>query len=218
MENNIIQMKTSWDEITLNEFIQLDQLIHADIPDSYKTSNIVALLCNKSLDEIENLPITQFKSLVSKLDFIYTKPAYSDVEKSYSLNGHEYKLKAEIPSITTAQYIDYQAYMKEPDKDLTKLISVWLIPAGHEYNDGYDMNTVFEDAGSMTLSDAMGISFFFSRQLAASIKIMQCSLEKNLNLLKKETPSITDQKIKELGDSLNQLGLSLWCIPFAKKS
>lgn len=216
MEN--LSMKTNWDEITLDEFIQLDQLIHADIPDSYKTSNIVALLCNKTVDEIENIPITQFRSLASKLDFIHTKPEYSDTKPYYNLNGRKYKLRADIPSITTAQYIDYQAYIKESEKDLTKLVGVWLIPDGHEYNDGYNMNLVFEDAGTMMLSDAMGIAFFFSKQLAASIKIMQCSLETNLNQLKTETEDLTDQKIKDLMDSLNQLGLSLWCIPFAKKS
>lgn len=210
-------MKSNWKEITVNEFIQLEQLLKSDIPESYRTANIVALLSNKSLDEVEDLPISTFMSLSKNISFIQEQPKYNDVEKEYTINNHVYELHADVTQISTAQYIDYQNYSKEEEKDITKLLSCWLIPKGHKYNDGYDMKEVIDDAGDMLLQDAMGICFFFPKQLAASILIIQQSLSKNLKTLKKENPKITKSRIKELEIHLNNLASQFWCLPFVKE-
>ena len=206
-------MKSNWNELTVNEFIQLEQLLKADIPESYRTAHVIALLDNKSLDEVENLPISTFISMAENLSFIQTQPKYNDIQKEYIINNHIYELKSEIPSITTAQYIDYQNYSKEGD--LTKLLSVWVIPKGHKYNDGYDMIEVIQDMGHMLLQDAMGICFFFPKQLAASVLIIQQSLKQNLKELKMK--KIPDKKIKEMETLLSNLASQYWFLPYAKE-
>lgn len=205
-------MKRNWNEITVNEFIQLEQLLKSDIPESYRTANVIALLDNKTIEEVENLPITEFMKLSKQLDFITEQPTYNDPENEYEINGRIYTLKADITQITTAQYIDYQNYMKEENKDISKLLSVWLIPKGHKYGEDYDMGEVIKDCGDMNLPDALGISFFFPKQLAAYILISKDYLSKNLSILNQ--PS---HKIKELETSLNSMALSLWSLPFQRK-
>lgn len=216
MEQTNFVMKSSWREVTINEFIQLEQLLKADIPESYRTANVVALLSNKSLDEVESLPISTFITLSKKLSFIQEQPKYNDVEKEYTINNHKYELHADVTQITTAQYIDYQNYSKEEEKDITKLLSCWMIPKGHKYNDGYDMKEVIDDIGNMMLQDAMGICFFFPKQLAASILILKDSLLKNLKMMKKET-RITKEQIEEVETLCNNMASSLWCLPYAKE-
>ena len=151
--------------------------------------------------------------MAENLSFMQTQPKYSDIQKEYIINNHIYELKAEIPSITTAQYIDYQNYSK--DGDITKLLSVWMIPKGHKYNDGYDMIEVIQDMGQMLLQDAMGICFFFPKQLAASVLIIQQSLKQNLKALKMK--KISHKKIKELETLLNNLASQYWFLPYAKE-
>lgn len=212
-----INMKRSWQELTVNEFIQLEQLLKADIPESYRTAHVLALLTNKSLEEIEELPVPTFMNLSKNISFIQEQPKYNDIEKEYIINNRVYELHAEVPSITTAQYIDYQNYSKEEEKDITKLLSCWLIPKGHKYNDGYDMNEVINDVGDMLLQDAMGVCFFFPKQLAASILIIRQSLIRNMKILKKENPKITKKKIKELEILLNSLASQFWFLPYVKE-
>lgn len=210
-------MKNKWSEITVNEFVQLEQILKSEIPESYRTVNVVALLSNQSIDEIENLPISTFIRLSKQLDFIHTDPKYKDIEKSYKINENIYNLRADIAEITTAQYIDYQNYMKEENKDMCKLLSVWLIPEGHNYNDGYDMQQVINDCGYLLLQDALGIAFFFKKQLAAYILITQQSLIQNLKILMKENPKIKKKKVKELETHLNNLASQYWYSPYAKE-
>lgn len=199
-------MKNNWNEITVGEFIQLEQLLKSDIPESYRTVNVVALLDNKTIDEIESLPAAEFVKLARQLEFIQSQPKANDVKKSYLINNRHYTLKADLTQITTAQYIDYQNYMKEETKDMVKLLSVWLIPRGNEYNDGYDIQEVMKDIDNMLLEDAMGIAFFFKKQLAAYILILKDSLSKNLTTLEMD-----QEKIKELETLCNNMASYLWC-------
>ena len=199
-------MKNNWNEITVGEFIQLEQLLKSDIPESYRTVNVVALLDNKTIDEIESLPAAEFVKLARQLEFIQSQPKAKDVKKSYLINNRHYTLKADLTQITTAQYIDYQNYMKEETKDITKLLSVWLIPRGNEYNDGYDIQEVMKDIDNMLLEDAMGISFFFPKQLAAYMLILKDSLSNNLTMLGMEK-----KQIEEVETLCNNMASSLWC-------
>ena len=212
-----IDVKNSWNQITVNEFIQLEQLLQADIPESYRTSHVVALLANKSLDEIESLPAMVYTTLARKLSFISEEPKYNELKDEYIINGHKYILKADLTQISTAQYIDYQNYMKEEEKDVTKLLSCWLIPDGKEYGDGYDMKNVIEDMGNLPLQDSLAICFFFRSQLAVYILILKDSLKKNLKTLAKTEKRIKKEQIKQLEEFLLNMGYSLWCWPFQKQ-
>ena len=210
-------MKNSWNQVTVNEFIQLEQLLQADIPESYRTSHVVALLTGKSLDEIESLTAVAYTALARQLSFISEEPKYNELKDEYIINDRKYVLKADLTQISTAQYIDYQNYMKEEEKDVTKLLSCWLIPDGKEYGDGYDMKTVIEDMGELPLQDSLAICFFFRMQLGAFILILKDSLIKNLKTLRKTEKRIKKEQIKQLEEFLLNMGYSLWQLPYAKQ-
>lgn len=212
-----IEIKNSWNQVTVNEFIQLEQLLQADIPESYRTSHVVALLTGKSLDEIESLTAVAYTALARQLSFISEEPKYNELKDEYIINGHKYILKADLTQISTAQYIDYQNYMKEEEKDVTKLLSCWLIPDGKEYGDGYDMKTVIEDMGELPLQDSLAICFFFRMQLGAYILISKDYLKKNLKTLAKTEKRIKKEQIKQLEEFLNNMAYSLWLLPYAKQ-
>ena len=94
--------------------------------------------------------------------------------------------------------------MNEEEKDVVKLMSVFLIPEGHDYNDGYDMNQVMNDINDMCWLDIKAASFFFRIQLAMCMLISKRSLRK----LMKESKA-TKSQIKEVEESLNSMAYSL---------
>lgn len=206
-----ITIKNNWDEITWKEYEQIEQIINTDIPSDYKAIHLISVLTNKSVEEIENLTVTQFSKLSDNLQFLYTEPETHTHQFEYTINGREYDFKGKIEEITTAQYVDYRAYIEE--KDVIKLMSIFLIPKGHEYNDGYDMEQVRSDIGDMCWLDVRAVSFFFRLQLAAYILIMSRSLIKSMkktmkNKTFKEKKEIKKQ-IKEMEMSFNNSASSL---------
>lgn len=204
MENKRITLKNSWEGVTLQEFEQIEQILVSDIPEDYKLVNLLAVLSGESPSLFENLPISTFTSLVPKVMFVTQELPQVKVRDNYIINDHRYKLDANIPSITTAQYIDYQTYMKEPQIDLQKVISVFLIPEGHKYNDGYDMSEVLSDIHQMKIVDVKAIGFFIQKQSALFILATRSYLQKQM-----EGMGIPKNQINKDLDPLNSLAFSL---------
>ena len=199
-----ISIKNSWESLTWNEYEQLEQILNADIPTDYKTVHIVSVLSGLSVDEIEALPISQFQKFLPALDFLNTEPETHHHKFEYTINGREYEFKGKIDEITTAQYIDYRSYMEKEQKDVIELMSAFMIPKGHEYNDGYDMDVVKNDIKDMCWLDIRACTFFFRIQLAAYILILKSSLVKSMKKTKKNRKQ-KKEEIKQVEESLNNM-------------
>ena len=202
-----ITIKNSWEDITWKEYEQIEQILTTDIPSDYKAVHLISVLSGMDVSTIETLPIAQFQRLLPALEFLQTEPETHVHQFNYTVNGREYKFTGKIDEITTAQYIDYRAYMSKDEKDVSELMSVFMIPIGHEYNDGYDMGQVQSDIGDMCWLDVRAAAFFFRLWLSAYILIMKSSLEKTMkqtmkgkNLTEKKR---IKQEIKEMEESLN---------------
>lgn len=199
-----MNIKNTWEELTFNEVLQIQQIISADINDTYKASNILAVLAGVEVDVIEDLPIHKFSSLLPNIEFLRNDPPKCDHQDTYDINGHKYCLSANITDITTAQYIDYQSYMKEENPDLCKITSVFLIPDGHKYNDGYDMEQVWKDVGDMLYIDVMALAFFLRKQYALYTMITTDFLSEVMKRKK-----VSKKEIKQTLLPLDNMALSL---------
>ena len=200
-----ITIKNNWDDITWKEYEQIEQILATDIPSDYKAVHLVSVLTGKSVEELELLPISQFQKFLPALEFLQTEPETHTHQFEYTVNGREYDFKGKIDELTTAQYIDYRAYMNEEDKDVIKLMSVFLIPKGHDYNDGYDMEQVMSDIGDMCWLDVRAASFFFRIWLATFIVILKSSLQKTM---KKTMKGKTLKEKKEIKKQIQELEVS----------
>lgn len=200
-----ITIKNNWDDITWKEYEQIEQILNTDIPSDYKAVHLISVLTGKSVEELEVLPISQFQKFLPALEFLQTEPETHTHQFEYTVNGREYDFRGKIEEITTAQYIDYRAYMSEEDKDVIKLMSVFLIPKGHDYNDGYDMEQVKSDIGDMCWLDVRAAAFFFRAWLTAYTLILKSSLQKTL---KKTMKGKTLKEKKEIKKQIQELEVS----------
>lgn len=200
-------MKNRWEDLTFNEVLQIQQILSADINETYKASNIIAVLAGVENDVIENLPINQFTSLANRLEFLSTPIPKVKHQDSYTVNGNEYKLAANITEISTAQYIDYQTYMKEEIPDLARVTTVFFIPKGHKYNDGYDVEEVYRDVSDMKYIDIEAIAFFLRKQFALYTMITADSLKHQMKKKKMSKKEI--KELKSMIRHLDNMALSL---------
>lgn len=179
-----IKIKNDWSVVTLKEFEQIEQILHADIPADYKAVNLLSVLSGEEVGLFENMPITQFSQLVKILDFLTTEMPDVKVHDSYTVNDHKYIVRAEIPSISTAQYIDYQTYMREKPIDLQKVVSVFLIPERHNYNDGYKIEEVLADIDDMRIVDVKALGFFIVKQSLLYTIVLENYLSEQMKKMK----------------------------------
>lgn len=199
-----LTIKSSWDALTWNEYEQIYQILESDIPSDYKAVHLISVLSNTPVEEIEKLPVSAFQRILPHLNFLTTDAETHYHKMEYVVNGHEYDFKGVLTDITTAQYIDYRTYIQEDEKDVVKLMSCFLIPKGHEYNDGYDMNQVRKDIGDMCWLDVRAAAFFFRIQLATYTTILKSYLKR---LMKKSKAKRSE--IKQMEDNLDSMVYSL---------
>lgn len=205
MNTNTITIKNNWDEITWKEYEQIEQILSADIPNDFKTVHLVSILTGMQVNQVENMQVTEFQKLLPHIEFLQTEPETHYHKFEYTINDREYVFKGKLEDITTAMYIDYSTYMKDENKDVVKLMSVFLIPKGHDYNDGYDMEQVKSDIEDLCWLDVRAIAFFFKIQLGAYVLILKSSLQKTL---KETMKGKTRQEKKEIKKQIKELEMS----------
>lgn len=207
-----------WDDITVGQFSLIRSAYNdPDMTEEDRCIGLISFIYDVNPLELE---FNDFQRMVRELEFIGTDVVPSEVKKEYTLNGRKYTLQKAINHVSTAQYMDFHNYLKEGEVDekYADIISVFLIPEGCRYNDGYDIEEVKEDINKyMSITDALGIfSYFFHffvRFVQISRRYTSLRLKRMKNLTREEK-----QKIEEITNQIQRIGDSLessW--PFAKR-
>jgi hypothetical protein len=189
-------MIDNYNKLTIGKYLELVEIIEDDtLADIDKNVEIIALLDDKEVDVIYDLPLTEFNEKIQMTSFLYEEPKPLQVSTVYKLGKMELETCLNLNDLTTAQFIDYQTYVKD-DKKLVELLSVFLIPKGHKYNKDYDIvevqNVIREN---MPVTQAMGLSAFF---LLLSKSLLKASLTYSIKKLKKMMRKEKDMKKKEM--------------------
>ena len=157
----------TWYDVTLYQFEKLQDLMKIDNEEE-RLFAIAELLLG---EEVTNLPISEFVIATKQLSFLSDEIEHKIPPKNLELNGRKYTIDCLLGRVSTAQYIDFQNHLK--GNDIAVTLSVFIIPKGHKYNDGYDMLQVIDDIKSIPIPIVNSISFFFSRQFKESMRIFQ---------------------------------------------
>lgn len=156
-------MIRSYDDMSVGIFIEVkDILKDKTTSELEKKVRLLAILNNKSEEEIMGIPIPKLTSMVSSMEFLSQQPKTKTPPNEITLNGNVYEIKYDVQNITTAQYIDFQTFIKDYEKYMVELASIVIIPKGKKYNEGYDIVAVQRDIRDyMSIVDLSSICFFF---------------------------------------------------------
>lgn len=186
----------NWGEISIKKFDEIKKALNTNSNNELEANlELLAVLCNVDIQEIENLPLTEFSKLLKQTDFIVKMPKV-DIKDNYIINGKKYNVCLSVNKMTTAQYIDYQTFGKDIDGNLKNLVSVFLIPEGKKYGE-YDLENVIDELyNNMPIADAYSVCFFFTLQLQSLTKVTLSYLERKIRKeMKKEKDKIRKEKI-----------------------
>ena len=165
-------MITSWKELPIGKFQKIVGINDLKVDDDTKTFMTVALLNDMEYDEFISLPLAKASELVAASSFLYDEPKKVKVRRTYEIGGMTFRMMRNVMDLTTAQYIDYQGIVRlGMEKSLPSMMAIVLIPEGHNYNEGYDMDEVREIlTDNLNVEDAFAIADFFSRAFGRSIR------------------------------------------------
>lgn len=123
---------------------------------------ILAILTDKSEDELLDLPVPKFRELMDKASFLRLPLRPAPVAKNYNLGTLTLRPCADIRKMTAAQYIDFQTLAKQSEERTAEMLSCFLLPEGHRYNVGYDIVEVQRAIRKyLPVTSANGLLTFF---------------------------------------------------------
>lgn len=157
----------NWYDVTLYQFNEIEEAVKIED----ETERIFSLAEILFGEDVTTLPLKEFNEKVKQLLFIKEEIPNKIPPKKIEVNGRKYFLDCLLGNITTAQYIDFTNHSSTGD--LSKMLSVFIIPEGHKYNDGYDMLQVMDDINSLPIPIVNSIAFFFGRQFSTFMTIFQ---------------------------------------------
>jgi hypothetical protein len=185
----------SWSDVTLEQYMLIQEIKKHDSLDI--VCEIIKILFN--IKDPESLPYTEFIKYSQELSFMSKDIERVPLKDKYEINNNTYILKNNVMQLTTSQVIDYRNYSKE-DNHIAKILSVFLIPEGHKYNDGYDIEQVINDLLDLDIQTVVSILDFFQKCWVEFIKISRDYLTSQLNL-----KTIPEEKKKEIEEKMDLL-------------
>lgn len=167
-----------------------------------KQVKIISLLSGKSEDELLNMPITEYSQLSAQTQFL-SKQYEGEVMTAKRYNIGELVLEpvSDFTKVTTAQYIDFQTFVKQGETYIIEALSTLLVPKGKKYNQGYDIIEVQKAIrDGLSVAEAISLMAFF---FASSEQLIKDSLI----FCKQEAMNLKESKKKEkILKKISQMG------------
>lgn len=160
--------RLSWDDVSIGQYLEMENILKKEGDTLSKALDLLQILTGTDYSKV---PIDEYMEKVAELSFLQTDVPTIDLPNEIALNGRKYTLKNDVDKITASQFIDYNNYIQSEDNDkIIKIVGTFIIPKGHIYGDGYDFDTVMEDAKDIPLPIANSIAFFLRKQSNKSLK------------------------------------------------
>lgn len=172
----------------------------ASLSDLDKNIEILAIYADTTVDSILKLRPDAVEECFADMSNSISsyKPSNSKRPKKIKINDQVYTINYNIGKLNMAQYIDFQQIIVKKNylENLPALLSIFIIPKGHKYNDDYDiieLRRVLEN--NITLDESLSIIFFSKMKSISLIKLKLLYYRSMLKIMRWTTK---DKQTKEM--------------------
>ena len=162
-----ILIPTAWEDVTLNEFIELSKLdINSfDSHIDYYIS-MLGIFGNDDLNNIlEFVKLTDVADIINQMAFMNTPPRNLD-NKEVTINGEVFKLIENMNELTVGEYISIETLIEQGKLDsissIPAILSVILKPIGEQFDSNLVNARMELFKNELSIEDVLGMSVFFS--------------------------------------------------------
>lgn len=183
----------NWNDLNLNMFTRLALI---------KDGTMLDLITAITGEDAGNLPLNELESWANKLTFLDKPYKPSNPKKEYILNGITYIPVLNTKDILVNQFIDFQEFIKEPDKHIANLAAIFFIRKGCKYGDRDPIEEAKFLGEHLSITDYKDVFNFFLKAWRQYTNNTQASLISDLRKTLKKTKDKT-MRIKILRTMIN---------------
>ena len=205
---NIELKYRSWAQLPIGKYERIKEIIRDGVENS--DVEILAVLCDCDVNELLNAPVGVVRSLLEEGKFLLKGLNVKDrlKNKYITIDGVKYVVHTDFRDITTAQYIDFQTFYKDYEKNYCNVLATFIIPEGHTYNDGYDaLETAEIFREKMPVEVAENACFFFACRSKSSYlkELRRLVLKVTMMEVRTKNPTLKEEITKMRKSLMTQI-------------
>lgn len=198
-ENNVIDygkwiVPTSWNQITLKQYQEIEAFYDNTENKSFDVREVINILCNKTIDEVNALPVEFLDDIIEKMSFLQTKVTEEEPTNTLTINGEKYVVNIQN-KLKVGEYVAVDSIIKDDKHNYAAMLAILCRKEGELYDSKFE-NEILEDRVHMweqqPITDVLRVISFF----------LQCYMIS-------ATPILLSSKIKEAIDQERENILNL---------
>lgn len=187
----------SWNEVNISQFQELS--VTEDIFEK------IAILTDEDPEELKLMDVASFGRLTAALSWVHILPNEDARKDVIVIDEIEYGFIDKLSSLSLGEWIDIENYLKDPIKNLHKLMAMFYRPLLTTLKDGtritedYDITQASNNANTfltkMNVSDCYGSLVFFSLIANDCLKTIQAYFQ--VEILKNQLMKMNQKENKD---------------------
>ena len=175
---------SGWDELKLSTYQELERF-YDDKDKNFDIREVVHILCGKSKDEVNMLPMDFLEKIMENLLWLQDKPNEEEPRNWVEINGEKYTVHTEN-QLRTGEYIASDTLLKSDKHNYAALLAILCRKDGEVYDSRFE-NEVLEGR----------IKLFEEQPLTKILPVVGFFLSVYITSM---TPTLLSSKVRELVD------------------
>jgi len=194
MEKDIIDfgqwnVPRSWSDVTLKQYQDIERF-YEDKEKNVDLREIIHILCNKTIDEVNALPVEFLDIILEKLTFLQTQPEVKEPTNKIKIDGEEYVVNI-MEKLKTGEYCAFDTVLKNDPHNYAAMLAILCRKPGEIYDSKFEAE-VFENRVKMfeqqPITNILPICSFFLQLwlLSETHSKLYTEVEEAINLIAKQ--------------------------------
>ena len=136
----------NWSDINIETYQKYVDIQEGKGSEKNKIIRSLALLCGTTTAIVKKMLYSDLVEIMNIIkDLVEQEPDEEDFKKIFIFKEQEYGFVPNLSAISTGEYIDLEAYTKEPIKNLHNIMSILYRPVTHKVNERYTIENYNPD-------------------------------------------------------------------------
>ena len=174
------KVPSSWDELTLGKFQELERFYDGDDNErKFDVRDVLDLMTDRTKDEINELPIEFTDSLLRKMYWLHEQPQFGKPSNKITVDGETYTVHNEN-EMKFGEYVALDTALKGDKHNYAAMLAILCRKDGEIFDSKFENETLpsrIEFWKNVSVMKVMPIVSFFLELSSMSLQVSQLSLE-----------------------------------------
>lgn len=155
----------NWEDISLLKFQQIKKFYN-ETDNAFDVRQVLHILCDKTMDEVNELPVEFLDIILEKLSFLNEQPKTEEPTNSIIIDGQLYQVNV-MEKMKTGEYVAADSAMKNDKDDFASILAILCRKPDEKYDSRFEAE-LFEERKKMFEEQPITkilpiVSFFLSK-------------------------------------------------------